>query len=203
MKGEPCTIEGCERPQRARGWCGTHHERWRRHGSVADPERHVTCTVPGCDEAHLSLGLCSKHYQRVRSTGSLDGPPARDPFCTFEGCDKPHSGLGLCSTHYERQRRHGDPTVVLTTRHDDIGYGAMHDRLRRERGGAANRPCAHCGTQAAQWAYDHLDPNERVGDKGLTYSVETAHYLPLCLPCHWQFDRASTVDAHATEGETV
>jgi len=28
-----CSIEGCERPRKARGWCGTHWLRWRKHGS--------------------------------------------------------------------------------------------------------------------------------------------------------------------------
>lgn len=27
-----CSIEGCERPAKARTWCNTHYERWRRHG---------------------------------------------------------------------------------------------------------------------------------------------------------------------------
>lgn len=29
----PCSVEGCEKPVRARGWCSTHHQRWRVHGS--------------------------------------------------------------------------------------------------------------------------------------------------------------------------
>jgi hypothetical protein len=27
-----CSIEGCENPHTARGWCGMHCERWRRYG---------------------------------------------------------------------------------------------------------------------------------------------------------------------------
>ena len=27
-----CAVEGCERPVRKRGWCGTHYQRWRRSG---------------------------------------------------------------------------------------------------------------------------------------------------------------------------
>jgi hypothetical protein len=34
----PCRIAGCGRPLRARGWCWTHHERWRRFGT---PLAHV------------------------------------------------------------------------------------------------------------------------------------------------------------------
>lgn len=28
-----CLIEGCSRPYKGRGWCGTHYLRWRLHGS--------------------------------------------------------------------------------------------------------------------------------------------------------------------------
>ena len=27
-----CSIEGCDQPHEARGWCATHYARWRRHG---------------------------------------------------------------------------------------------------------------------------------------------------------------------------
>lgn len=29
-----CSVEGCERPVRARGWCPSHHARWLRHGDL-------------------------------------------------------------------------------------------------------------------------------------------------------------------------
>lgn len=28
-----CSIEGCGKPQIARGWCGTHYQRWKKHGN--------------------------------------------------------------------------------------------------------------------------------------------------------------------------
>ena len=34
-----CTVEGCHRPKRARGWCYKHWKRWRRNG-------HPTATPP-------------------------------------------------------------------------------------------------------------------------------------------------------------
>lgn len=30
----PCTIEGCDEPQNARGWCTTHYMRWYKTGDV-------------------------------------------------------------------------------------------------------------------------------------------------------------------------
>lgn len=35
MSGHQCSIEGCGRPHRARGWCHRHYYRWKRQG---DPE---------------------------------------------------------------------------------------------------------------------------------------------------------------------
>lgn len=32
MAKRTCSIEGCERPSIARGWCGMHYLRWRAHG---------------------------------------------------------------------------------------------------------------------------------------------------------------------------
>lgn len=32
MAKRRCSIEGCDRPQRSRGWCSMHYQRWRQHG---------------------------------------------------------------------------------------------------------------------------------------------------------------------------
>lgn len=32
MKNRTCSIEGCERTPKHRGWCGMHYQRWQRHG---------------------------------------------------------------------------------------------------------------------------------------------------------------------------
>jgi hypothetical protein len=29
-----CSVEGCNRPRKSRGFCGTHYERWRLHGDI-------------------------------------------------------------------------------------------------------------------------------------------------------------------------
>lgn len=35
-----CSVEGCEKPLRARGWCATHWSRWRRSGSPTAPYKN-------------------------------------------------------------------------------------------------------------------------------------------------------------------
>lgn len=41
MAERRCTVEGCDRPMRARGWCTRHYQRWQRHG---DPTIYVGYT---------------------------------------------------------------------------------------------------------------------------------------------------------------
>ena len=38
LRGLRCTVSGCERAQRARGWCALHHNRWLRSGEPGEPE---------------------------------------------------------------------------------------------------------------------------------------------------------------------
>lgn len=65
--GKGCSIEGCPKPAKTRGWCGMHYTRWQRHGdplAVAfvygdDDARfmsHVTVAENGCWHwtAHVS-----------------------------------------------------------------------------------------------------------------------------------------------------
>lgn len=32
---EPCSIDGCHRPKRTRGWCASHYQRWLKYGSTS------------------------------------------------------------------------------------------------------------------------------------------------------------------------
>lgn len=76
-------------------------------------------------------------------------------------------------------------------RGDDVEYAALHDRIKKARGNAPDHPCDHCGSNAEEWAYDHLDPNERrnsIGRDKCPYSLDPAHYIPLCVGCHRRFD---------------
>lgn len=77
-----CTIDGCQKPVLARGWCSAHWTRWKRHG---DPlgggvERNPLpdeCTADGCTGKPLARGLCAMHWRRDK--GDAD-PQWRERF---------------------------------------------------------------------------------------------------------------------------
>jgi len=168
MTDRTCAVDECERPARSRGWCQAHYFRWRRNGEPGSAELQTRgqprpCSVDGCESDRDAQGLCSKHYQRFQKWGTPD----------FVG---------------DRVRGEAHPQW----KDDDIGYGTAHERTRAVRGSASGYRCCECGAAAAQWAYDHEDPDERASDMG-RYSVNPDHYRPMCVPCHKRFDLARLV----------
>lgn len=74
---------------------------------------------------------------------------------------------------------------------DVVGYYGAHGRLRRVLGSASARRCAHCDQPARDWAYDHQDPDELTAEVNgciVPYSLDPAHYMPLCKRCHNKLD---------------
>lgn len=70
-------------------------------------------------------------------------------------------------------------------------YTAIHYRIVAQRGRPSDHQCVRCGARAAEWAYDHADPNEkrnRVGRDDGPYSLDPAHYMPMCVRCHRRLD---------------
>ena len=111
--------------------------------------------------------------------------------CTITGCDSPALSRGWCSLHYQRWRKWRDPLRVGKPHGDGTSYTQAHIRVHRLHGRAADQTCLHCGNPAAEWAYDHSDPDQRVSATGQPYSVDPDHYLPLCRSCHRRFDGIS------------
>lgn len=78
----PCSIEGCHKPARKRGWCYMHYGRYQRTG---DPTKIVReygrapCTVDGCERPVFGHGWCQMHYARWRRDGDVGvaGPKDR------------------------------------------------------------------------------------------------------------------------------
>jgi hypothetical protein len=74
-----------------------------------------------------------------------------------------------------------------------VGYRAAHARVQAARGHASSYPCADCGLPAADWAYDHSNPDELVAAVNgalRRYSLDSDRYVPRCRKCHRRFDAA-------------
>jgi spore maturation protein CgeB len=86
MPERMCSIEDCESPSRARGWCRKHWQRWYRHGDPLAPNPRnrylpgTACAVDRCDRQAQTRGWCHMHYGRWRKTGTVgDAAPLARP----------------------------------------------------------------------------------------------------------------------------
>lgn len=77
---ETCSIDGCEKTARKRGWCAMHYERWRQHGDPGTVVFTATsgCKADGCEGEHVGHGYCRKHLDRLKRHGNLLGKNPRD-----------------------------------------------------------------------------------------------------------------------------
>jgi|JI10StandDraft_1071094.scaffolds.fasta_scaffold105955_3 hypothetical protein len=108
----PCSVDGCEKAARARGWCATHYSQWKRGRVVATARVRDSsrgCSVSGCDGEHYAKTLCRTHYARWDATGDPLAPVVQPAVgCAVEGCDGAHHAKGLCRRHWRRGRLYGD-----------------------------------------------------------------------------------------------
>lgn len=84
MNESTCSVESCNKPAAARGWCRPHWNRWHRTGDVqADkplrksPETAVQgCVMEGCPGVHYAKRYCHRHYKPWSVSGD---PLGRKP----------------------------------------------------------------------------------------------------------------------------
>lgn len=172
MAQNTCSVEGCVRPVKSRGWCEAHYYRVRRTG---DPQTDIPviekttgprpCSVEDCATIIRNGRYCGKHSARfyrhgdpsvVKKTGNPNQPRAQDS-PTWGG--------------------------------DSIAYSTMHSRLKRYRGKAAEYPCVDCGSPASDWSYGHGCPDE-ITDGERAWCPHLDCYQPRDKSCHQVFDRA-------------
>ena len=76
-----CSVAGCDRPHKARGYCRAHYEQLYRLGfATPRPIRRRAagrlCSVPGCSRPHCKRDYCQLHYNRLVRRG-WDTPERR------------------------------------------------------------------------------------------------------------------------------
>ncbi len=67
-------MDGCERKHKAKGYCGAHYFRLRKHGHPLSggPERQKNgscCVIANCEAQPKAFGLCNKHYEKLKKYG--------------------------------------------------------------------------------------------------------------------------------------
>jgi hypothetical protein len=195
-----CSVTECDQVHFGLGLCRKHYnahkyDARRVPGGRTYPPR-PPCKIDGCDRLNKAQGWCGTHYQRFLRTGSPTGvvPRRAKGTCTVEKCGNPHAARGYCGAHWRRWKNNGDPSITRRSwawLGDDVRYMGAHERVSRARGAASNHQCADCGGTAAEWSYDHRDPDEKtetIGTRELAYSVKVEHYMPRCRSCHKLFD---------------
>lgn len=63
-----CTVEGCKRPYRAKGYCFFHYDQWR-EGKLGHA-RYNTCSKPDCKKKVFKAGMCEQHYNEATGKGA-------------------------------------------------------------------------------------------------------------------------------------
>lgn len=104
-----CSVPGCQRKHKAKGFCNKHYIRQTRTGVwIKLKQDKKKCSVVRCGNDAIAKGLCNKHYKRVKKNG--DTKETRKygiKKCTVRGCYNAHSYGGFCAKHAQRVKRTG------------------------------------------------------------------------------------------------
>ncbi len=58
---QKCSIEGCKRPYRAKGYCIVHYAAWRRGEVEGHKGRYKLCSKEACKKPAGRWGVCDEH----------------------------------------------------------------------------------------------------------------------------------------------
>lgn len=73
-EGKACSVAGCKRAYRAKGYCFFHYKKWRQ-GELPH-SRYRTCSKPECRKKVLKGGLCEQHYNETYKKADAAAAPA-------------------------------------------------------------------------------------------------------------------------------
>jgi hypothetical protein len=60
-----CRVEGCKRPYRAKGYCVTHYQIWRRGEMDGHKARYHRCSKEACRKPAGRYGFCDEHRKKA------------------------------------------------------------------------------------------------------------------------------------------
>lgn len=159
MSDGTCSVDGCENPTVARGWCSMHYQRWKHVGDTGTAESsrdaQRVCSVADCARRAQARGWCDLHYRRWLTHGDplFETPAINEDSCSIDGCGRPAKARGWCLAHYQRWQKHGDPG----------GAG-----IRRKSAPATGKECSVDGcnrvVQTQGWCNAHYKRWWRYGD---------------------------------------
>jgi hypothetical protein len=195
-----CTVEGCEKPQRALGWCRMHYTRWNRNETLTTkprPEPMQTCTIQDCTRPHRARGMCNMHYRRWQRHGDPTHytPPNE---CGTYGAYQRHRAAGEqpcqpcldAMNAYNRERRANMPKRPKPVARD-VPAGTPHC-------GDCGRPMMGRSTTKANlpegWARKHSVTSctacyEKARKKRATPKAEVSPAPPVVDPALEAFNR--------------
>lgn len=70
-----CSVSGCKRPYRAKGYCVTHYLKWKR-GEMPKKPRYKICGEENCKKPMFKKGYCEAHYQAWSASKKGEAPKA-------------------------------------------------------------------------------------------------------------------------------
>jgi len=156
--GPACAVAGCDRPQRKRGLCLGHRQRWLASGKPDLAEFTATaaagwhghrplasCVIAGCDYGLQARGMCRRHTRQWDYAGHPDlaawlasPAPLQPPACPPPACRIGYCGLwaqgtsAFCASHDDRWKARGRPDLEsFIASYEDPGPGVEHIDLRR------------------------------------------------------------------------
>lgn len=166
-----CSIEGCEKPHEAKGYCKSHYRSLKNHGDplAVKPKRPSgPCEVQGCAEPARRWGMCTAHSRAFRTHGD---PTVRVRRERGTGYVQPNGYIMLGGTGHPLANKHGLVYVHRMVLYDKIGPGP--------------HKCRWCGA-TVRWVLGGLIKGALVADH-LDWDAtnnDPSNLVPSCNPCN-------------------
>lgn len=189
MDKPTCSIDGCERTHKARGFCEMHYQRWKRHGSTADPKRAADLKFKKCSRCALTLAI-----ERFTRRSDRD---TRHSWC--KGCVSTYMAGRYKESGYDRDRaasyyrKNREHALAVSAAWAAANRDRRSEYKSRRRGKALTTPpIPRCAVEARMsyfgyrcWmcggvgdSVDHVKPLNKGGPHMLS------NLRPACKPCN-------------------